>query len=109
VQSCGDGDVLALGRPTVRRERDVVVVDLVLRDVLFGDGFDEESRASDVVLVIHVEAVLVFREDDVLWPGHGSIIRTSRNKKRDNRVAYLRMGTPVTVVSLNAVYQTEVT
>ncbi len=75
-------------------------------DVLFGDRFDEETRASDVVLVIHVEAVLIFREDNVLGPRHGSIIRTNRNKKRDNRVAYLRMGTPVTVVSLNAVYQT---
>jgi hypothetical protein len=75
-------------------------------DVLFGDGFDEETRASDVVLVIHVGAVLIFREDNVFGPRHGSIIRTNRNKKRDNRVAYLRMGTPVTVVSLNTVYQT---
>jgi hypothetical protein len=80
--------VLALGRIAVHRERNAIVVDLVVgevdgsfSDVLFGDGLDEETRASDVVLVILVEAVLVLTEDDMLWPGGGSIIGTNRNKK----------------------------
>ena len=84
MQGRRDGDVLALGRTAVGSEGEVVVIDLVVGevdrcfgDVFFGDGFNEKTRASNVVLIIHVEPMLVLGEDDVLGSGHGSMIRTS--------------------------------
>jgi len=71
-------------------------------NAFLSDGFDEQARRSDEILIINIEASLVLREHNVVWSkiyllDHINVCATHN--------AHLKTGTPVTVVSLNAVYQ----